>query len=224
MPPRQSTAPLLRPAVPVQPVQPVQHDHTARHHREEQPAPPPPAGAVAEVRRGAEAEQVTRRAGARAATRDGVVYLPDRAGPVDSPVAQGLLAHELVHVRAHDPEPPIPDVALDLDGEEQAALAVEAAVRSGRAPAPSLTRTYLTDPPSTPGTTTYHRSPPSNGSPSTLHTAPEAPRAEPAPDHRATRPQDDDLDRLYRLLRTRLLDDLLVDRERTGGVIDLRRG
>ena len=249
--PRAST---VSPSPPVRPAAPV---HPVHSEREDRPTAPPPAGAVAEVRRGAEAEQVTGRAGARAATRDGVVYLPDRAGPIDAPVAQGLLAHELVHVRAHQPhhpgthpEPDRPDTAVDVggdgtdgDGEERTAQAVEAAVRSGRAQAPAVLRhqpptattavhldtppatwTYVADPPATPHHAPSSSPSSSSGSAPTLHTAPEAPRAEPAPEDRSTRPQDDDLDRLYRLLRARLLDDLLVDRERTGGVIDLRRG
>jgi hypothetical protein len=50
------------------------------------------------VHRGPEAAVAARSLGARAFTRGGEVFLPDDAGPLSTPKARGLLAHELVHV------------------------------------------------------------------------------------------------------------------------------
>ncbi|MEV6609175.1 DUF4157 domain-containing protein [Kutzneria sp. NPDC051319] len=54
---------------------------------------------VAEVPvvRGKAVSDEARSRGARAFTRGGQVHLPDEAGPVTSPKARGLIAHELVH-------------------------------------------------------------------------------------------------------------------------------
>ncbi len=49
------------------------------------------------VHRGPTVSAEARSLGARAFTRGGEVFLPDEAGPIDSPKARGLLAHELVH-------------------------------------------------------------------------------------------------------------------------------
>lgn len=49
------------------------------------------------VHRGPAVSAEARSLGARAFTRGGEVFLPDDAGPIDSPKARGLLAHELVH-------------------------------------------------------------------------------------------------------------------------------
>jgi len=50
------------------------------------------------VHRGPEVAAEARSLGARAFTRGGEVFLPDDAGPLSTPKARGLLAHELVHV------------------------------------------------------------------------------------------------------------------------------
>jgi Domain of unknown function (DUF4157) len=50
------------------------------------------------IERGAAASEEARRLDATAFTRDGVVHLPAAAGPLDSPEARGLIAHELTHV------------------------------------------------------------------------------------------------------------------------------
>jgi hypothetical protein len=50
------------------------------------------------VHRGPEVAAEARSLGARAFTRGGEVFLPDDAGPLETPKARGLLAHELVHV------------------------------------------------------------------------------------------------------------------------------
>ena len=78
------------------------------------PAPPPTGAAPGElvdavwrthgvdvsdvpVHRGPEAAVEARALGARAFTRGGEVFLPADEGPLDQPVARGLLAHELTH-------------------------------------------------------------------------------------------------------------------------------
>ena len=82
--------------------------------RPQQPAPPPTGAAPAElvdavwrahgvdvsdvpIHRGPEAAVEARALGARAFTRGGEVFLPTDEGPLDQPVARGLLAHELTH-------------------------------------------------------------------------------------------------------------------------------
>jgi hypothetical protein len=49
------------------------------------------------IRRGPEVADEARSLGARSFTRDGEVFLPREEGSPDSPVARGLLAHELTH-------------------------------------------------------------------------------------------------------------------------------
>jgi hypothetical protein len=49
------------------------------------------------VHRGPEAAAEAQALGARAFTREGEVFLPAEQGPLDHPVARGLLAHELTH-------------------------------------------------------------------------------------------------------------------------------
>lgn len=92
-----------------------------------------------EIRRGPEAERLTARAAARAVSTAATVHLPDRHGPLGSPRADALLAHELVHVAARRSEPPSAAPGPEpRDAEERAALAVEAAVREGREPGPRV--------------------------------------------------------------------------------------
>jgi Domain of unknown function (DUF4157) len=95
------------------------------------------------VHRGPEVSVEARALGARAFTRGGEVFLPAEAGPLDTPKARGLLAHELVHAvqqrtlgttlpAAHTP------AGLALEAE---AVAAESA-HAGQAPLvhPSLTQ------------------------------------------------------------------------------------
>jgi hypothetical protein len=79
------------------------------------------------VHRGPEASAEARALGARAFTRGGEVFLPAEAGPLDSPRARGLLAHELVHAvqqRTLGPTLPSPDSAAGQALEAEA-VAVE---------------------------------------------------------------------------------------------------
>ncbi len=79
------------------------------------------------VHRGPEASAEARALGARAFTRGGEVFLPAEAGPLDSPRARGLLAHELVHAvqqRTLGPTLPAPDSAAGRALEAEA-VAVE---------------------------------------------------------------------------------------------------
>ena len=78
------------------------------------------------VYRGPKVGEVARSRGARAFAAGGAVFLPDEAGPVDSPRTRGLLAHELVHAvqqRAFGSRLPALDSPLGqrLEAEAQAA-------------------------------------------------------------------------------------------------------
>ncbi|OLF16057.1 eCIS core domain-containing protein [Actinophytocola xanthii] len=97
------------------------------------------------VHRGPEVSAEARSLGARAFARGGEVYLPDEAGPLDTPKARGLLAHELVHaVQQRTLGPTLPAVHTPAGAAlEAAAVAVEHAHsgHSGHAhaePAPLL--------------------------------------------------------------------------------------
>jgi hypothetical protein len=83
------------------------------------------------VVRGPEAAEQAQAVGARALATDGIVFLPDEAGEIDSPEARGLLAHELVHIAQQEelgealPEEESPE-GLVLEAQ---ARATEQAVR-----------------------------------------------------------------------------------------------
>ena len=57
-------------------------------------------GAV-RIRRDREVSDIASRIGARAFTRQGEVFLPMEAGPLDAPETRAVLAHELTHVVQH---------------------------------------------------------------------------------------------------------------------------
>ncbi|MFL6124652.1 DUF4157 domain-containing protein [Actinophytocola sp.] len=78
------------------------------------------------VYRGPKVGEAAKARGARAFAAGGAVFLPDEAGPVDSPGARGLLAHELVHAvqqRTLGTRLPAPDSPLGkrLEADAQAA-------------------------------------------------------------------------------------------------------
>jgi hypothetical protein len=78
------------------------------------------------VYRGPQVDEAAKTRGARAFASGGAVFLPDEAGPTDSPKARGLLAHELVHAvqqRTLGPRLPATDSPLGqhLEAEAQAA-------------------------------------------------------------------------------------------------------
>jgi hypothetical protein len=78
------------------------------------------------VYRGQKVSEAARSRGARAFASGGAVFLPDEAGPVDSPKARGLLAHELTHAvqqRTFGPRLPAPETPIGrrLEAEAQAA-------------------------------------------------------------------------------------------------------
>jgi hypothetical protein len=78
------------------------------------------------VYRGPQVDAAAKARGARAFAAGGAVFLPDDAGPVDSPATRGLLAHELVHAvqqRTLGPHLPGPGSAVgqQLEAEAQAA-------------------------------------------------------------------------------------------------------
>lgn len=88
--------------------------------------------------RGRPAEERASRHAARATSTADAIHLPDRHGPLGTPEADALLAHELVHVHARR-RTPAADVATPAAraSEERVARAVESEVRQGRRPAPS---------------------------------------------------------------------------------------
>ncbi|TDV46183.1 eCIS core domain-containing protein [Actinophytocola oryzae] len=76
------------------------------------------------VYRGPKVGEAAKSRGARAFAAGGAVFLPDEAGPTDSPRTRGLLAHELVHavqqrtLGAHLPAPDSP-LGRQLEAEAQ---------------------------------------------------------------------------------------------------------
>jgi len=87
-------------------------------------------GAV-RVRRDQEAFDIAARIGARAFTRQGEVFLPAEAGPLDAPETRAVLAHELTHVVQHRIYGPSLPRASSAEGRrlEAEAHAVERFVR-----------------------------------------------------------------------------------------------
>jgi hypothetical protein len=78
------------------------------------------------VYRGPKVGEAAKARGAKAFASGGAVFLPDEAGPTDSPQARGVLAHELVHAvqqRTLGPILPSPDSPLgqQMEAEAQAA-------------------------------------------------------------------------------------------------------
>lgn len=78
------------------------------------------------VYRGPKVGEAAKARGAKAFASGGAVFLPDEAGPTDSPEVRGILAHELVHAvqqRTLGPVLPAPDSPLgqQLEAEAQAA-------------------------------------------------------------------------------------------------------
>lgn len=183
------------------------------------------------VRRGPEAEELTRRTGSRAATADGVVYLPARHGNSADPAVRGLLAHELVHAsfdrRTALPRPSARD-------EERVADHHEAAVRQGVVRGPQLDSVTPVPAPASLapeasssrtageplGPAGVSASGPANPVPAaSVHRAPEAP---PPPQHGQDDPGEGERFRqLHRLVEERLRDEALLVRERTGALTDL---
>ncbi len=99
------------------------------------------------VHRGPGASVAAHALGAHAFTRDGEVFLPADAGPLDQPVGRGLLAHELTHAaqqRALGSALPGEDSAAGAALEAQAVAAERwargldpAPAQGGMAPAPT---------------------------------------------------------------------------------------
>jgi hypothetical protein len=121
-----ATAQLLPPRKPKPPPRatvvdrvPADLAHAVRAHQHADVANVP-------VYRGQKVGEAAKARGAKAFASGGAVFLPDEAGPADSPRARGLLAHELVHAvqqRTLGPVLPSPDSSLgqQLEAEAQAA-------------------------------------------------------------------------------------------------------
>src|SRR6476469_1629209 len=176
-PPAAAPAPAAPPAAPAPPARPVAA--TYRATAELRPAPRrerpratvvdrvPPALAseirgrqqadVAEVPvyRGPKVGEAAKARGARAFAAGGAVFLPDEAGPTDSPRARRLLPHELVHAvqqRTLGTRLPAPDSPLGqhLEAEAQAAERFYAG-ESGAAEPPPLIHAPVPAPAPEPG-------------------------------------------------------------------------
>jgi hypothetical protein len=95
------------------------------------------------VFRGPTVSAEARSRGARAFAAGGAVFLPDEAGPVDSPKARGLLAHELIHAvqqRTLGGLLPTPDSAhgQELEAEAQTAERYYSGESGAPEPAPLI--------------------------------------------------------------------------------------
>jgi hypothetical protein len=96
------------------------------------------------VHRGPAVSAEARSLGARAFARGGEVFLPEEAGPLGSPKARGLLAHELVHaVQQRVLGPSLPAMST-ADGAALEAEAVAAEHAHGGAPPAPLVHPVLT--------------------------------------------------------------------------------
>jgi hypothetical protein len=162
---------------------------------------------------------------ARAFTAGGRIHLPAHHGPLDAPPARSLLAHELVHVAQQRRLP------RELPGEESAlgraleadATWMEHAVRgwsqASTAAQPSVLAAVGADSasaepgplPSTRLLTSGHNA---------VQRAPEVAPADPSSS--TDQDAEEQASRLYPHIRTQLLGELLVDRERSGLATDVR--
>jgi hypothetical protein len=95
------------------------------------------------VYRGPAVDEAAKARGAKAFASGGAVFLPEEAGPVDSPKARGVLAHELVHAvqqRTLGPVLPAPDSPLGqrLEAEAQTAERFYGGESGAEEPAPLI--------------------------------------------------------------------------------------
>ena len=95
------------------------------------------------VYRGPAVDEAAKARGAKAFASGGAVFLPGEAGPVDSPKARGVLAHELVHAvqqRTLGPVLPSPDSPLGqrLEAEAQTAERFYGGESGAEEPAPLI--------------------------------------------------------------------------------------
>lgn len=199
------------------------------------------------VHRGEDSARLAVELDARAFTAGGEVHVPASHGSLESGPGRALLAHELVHVaqqRRIGPNLPAEDSPLGRELETQARLVEQswsssishraataprraraAATRSQPAAAEPTQRAAGTAPAAPP--------PPSPSGPaapaaepgrSAAATSPPPPSAAPpaAPQETASSDVQQLADRVYERVRTLLRTELLVDRERSGFVTDVR--
>jgi hypothetical protein len=164
---------------------------------------------------------------ARAFTTAGQVHLPAHYGPLDAPPARSLLAHELVHVAQQGRlvgELPGEETPLGRALEADATLMEQVVSGWSEAPAPTAAEPGVLA--ATRGeSATAERQPPQQlGSRSSGRDAVQR-AAEAAPADVSTSTDQDaeeQASRLYPHIRTQLLGELLVDRERCGFATDVR--
>lgn len=191
------------------------------------------------VYRGGEASMKATAIGARAFTERGDIYLPAAHGPLNDMPARSLLAHELVHAsqqRRFGGALPAEhsDDGQRMEAEAQTverSVATDAEMPLARLAAPAVQASTAVIEARAPwaASATIQRADESNGSSPAASEAPSmSSPGQPAPAASISPQKDDDahLDelagKLYDKIRSRLRNELLVDRERAGFLTDLR--
>jgi hypothetical protein len=202
------------------------------------------AGDMPTVHRGEDASREAKQLGARAFTRGAEVYLPGEHGSLDRGPAAALLAHELTHVRqqrqlgsslpaeSSDAGQRLESEARSAEQSYQlpAAMTLPAAkpesasrpAPAGRSPAGRSSAVAETPAGTSRGSDEAGMRAPTAAPPPVVQRAASPPLGGGAPATRADEDLDDLARRLYDRLRSRLHRELLVDRERSGMVTDLR--
>lgn len=234
------------PLVSVQPLRtrvqraPLAGARTARSRDERDEAPAVPGGPV-RVHRGSVAAELSESLDAKAFTHQGEIYLPQSAGPMGSPTARSLIAHELTHVaqqRAYGSRLPQEHTAHGQELEAKAAAAerhpelplaqpasrpassesasAEVAATAQRKPAAASR-----EPASTVETTTINFA--GHAQRASADKAPKSARSTiAASDGKKSETELEELaGQLYTRISRRLRRELLVDRERAGLMVDL---
>lgn len=191
------------------------------------------------VYRGGEASMKATAIGARAFTERGDIYLPAAHGPLNDMPARSLLAHELVHAsqqRRFGGALPAEhsDDGQRMEAEAQTverSVATDAEMPLARLAAPGVQASTAVIEARAPLATsaTIQRAPESNGSSPAASDAPSmSGPGQPSPAASISPQKDDDTQmdelagKLYDKIRSRLRNELLVDRERAGFLTDLR--
>lgn len=191
------------------------------------------------VYRGGEASMKATAIGARAFTERGDIYLPAAHGPLNDMPARSLLAHELVHAsqqRRFGSALPAEhsDDGRRMEAEAQTverSVATDAEMPLARLAAPAVQASTAVVEARAPWATsaTLQRAPESNGSVPAASDAPSPSSPGQPAAGASTSPQTNDdtqmdelAGKLYDKIRSRLRNELLVDRERAGFLTDLR--
>jgi hypothetical protein len=163
----------------------------------------------AQIERGAHVDQMAKRLKARAFAAQGSIFVPERHGSMSSGEGAALLAHELVHVAQQRKLGRLPyESSVAGRRLEAQAAAAETAVASAVETQPRhLTASEASSP-------TPVAPPVMQG---IVQRAPQGPMQNAAPDQDIN----DVMDRVYEAVRSRLRDELRLDRERTGRLTEI---